>query len=368
MTRNFTNGATHLDQGAAALVGDYMSIKKGETVLITADTETETAAVEAVFRAVRAQGATPSVMIFPQVPFQGALADPYVPATLAPAVKSCDAWIDLTFPYLAGAHAYEEAMATKQVRYLLGGDMGAAGMARLFGSVNMHEYYSIFEKLQRFVAEAVGRTVRITDPLGTDVSFELDKPGIVKPRYADKPGSYLVPGSCGLFPVLESVRGTICFTAIFHEYFASLPEPLVLKVDGKIREVSGPANHRIVLDRALRRAGNGEYGNIIHFTYGMNPAARPTGKSFIEDSRVMGNNAVGMGLPWWIPGGGENHPDGIISNQSIWIDGEQIVRDGTIVGPASIADLAPALQPAFYGLTQPGAQTDGAPFSGLPRR
>jgi len=57
-----------------------------------------------------------------------------------------------------------------------------------------------------------------------------------------------------------------------------------------------PAERRA---RALRRAGgtNGD-GNFIHFTFGFPPAAAWTGRQFIEDIRVPGRNAVGMGLPW----------------------------------------------------------------------
>ena len=71
----------------------------------------------------------------------------------------------------------------------------------------------------------------------------------------------------------------------------------------------------------------------------MNPAARTTGRSFIEDSRVMGNNAVGMGLPWWMPGGGENHPDGVVTTHSIWIDGKQIVDKGDVVASPELTKL-----------------------------
>ena len=59
----------------------------------------------------------------------------------------------------------------------------------------------------------------------------------------------------------------------------------------------------------------------------------------------MGCNAVGMGLPWWIPGGGENHPDGVVSDQSMWIDGQKIISDGTIVGPSELAAIAHRLRP-----------------------
>ena len=334
-----------VDRGAHTLLSDYFCLKPGEQVLITADTATDMAAVDAVFRAARGLGAHPSVLLMTQVPYQGGLADPYVPATLGPASQNCDVWIDLTFPYLAGSHVYEQAIKAGRARYLLGGDMGSDGLARMFGSVDLDAYFSVLQALQGFIGDSVGKRARITCPLGTDIEFVLDKVGIPKPRHADKPGMYLVPGSCGLFPVLESVKGTMVFTAIFHEYFCKLEEPLVVTVDDKVREVKGPTNHRLTLERALRRAGNGEFGNIIHFTYAMNPGARETAQGFIEGSRVMGSNAVGMGLPWWVPGGGENHPDGVLSSQSIWIDGQQIIDQGVFVGPAQASDIAHRLQP-----------------------
>jgi hypothetical protein len=59
---------------------------------------------------------------------------------------------------------------------------------------------------------------------------------------------------------------------------------------------------------------------------------------------VLGSNAVGMGLPWWIPGGGENHPDGVLSDQSIRIGDMQLVERGAIVAP-QLLELAAALSP-----------------------
>ena len=102
----------------------------------------------------------------------------------------------------------------------------------------------------------------------------------------------------------------------------------------------------IVRERALRRAGGGEhYGHVIHFTHGVHPTARVTGESFIEDMRATGNNAVGLGIPFWLPGGGENHPDAILAGQSLWVDGQAIVSDGVIVGPPELARLAERLVP-----------------------
>ena len=52
------------------------------------------------------------------------------------------------------------------------------------------------------------------------------------------------------------------------------------------------------------------------------------GGSFIESIRAIGCNAIGMGVPWWQAGGGENHPDGIITGQTMTIGGEVLVKDG----------------------------------------
>jgi len=109
--------------------------------------------------------------------------------------------------------------------------------------------------------------------------------------------------------------------------------------------LSGGGPERKVMDRALRRAGGGEYGHIVHFTCGYHPSARLTGKSFIEDQRVIGCNAVGFGLPQWVEGGGENHPDCVMSQQSFWIEDQKIVDAGVIVAPPDLAQAARELQP-----------------------
>ena len=52
-----------------------------------------------------------------------------------------------------------------------------------------------------------------------------------------------------------------------------------------------------------------------------------------EGDFLVATDAIGMGLPWWEPGGGENHPDAILYMQNIELDGQRIVEDGAIVGP-----------------------------------
>ncbi|HKU47542.1 MAG TPA: hypothetical protein VJQ58_11705 [Burkholderiales bacterium] len=328
---------------ADLLVRDFMCVRPGEQVLITADTATDTAAIHALLNAARVQGAKAGVFVTPQLPFQGSLADPHISEPLAAAVKSCDVWLDCTFPYMGGSHAHDEAMKTKRVRSLLVADLGAAGIQRLFGGVNFDRLFALQEALDALVTSAQGKQCRVTCASGTDVRFTIGKTVTKKLRKTDQPGTYTPPGSAVIYPDIETVKGDLVVHGAFHEYMERLVEPFRLKVDGRVREISGGAGSRSVMERALRRAGGGEFGSVIHFSIGFHPAARLTGESFMEDIRVKGNNAVGLGIPWWLPGGGENHPDAVVLSQSMSIDGKPVVRDGVLVGPENIVRLEQAL-------------------------
>lgn len=331
--------------GADRFVSDFMAVQPGESVVVTSDLRTDTEAVAAVFSAVCRAGGKAVLLTIPGVPFQGTLADPYIAPALCDAVRAADVWIDMTFPYLAGSSAQQLASEQGRLRYVLAGDLSADGFGRLFGQVEPDRAHAVHGALDALFAENEGKWARVTCPYGTDVRFVLAKAPHRKPRRAALPGLYTLPGSCGIFPELESVKGSIVLTSVFHEYFVPVSPPLRLQVDSTVTRVEGPTEHRVVLERALRRAGNGAFGHIIHFSCGTSPAARSTGRSFIEDSRVIGASAVGMGLPWWVPGGGENHPDGVVSDQSLWVDGQLVIDRGQFVAPEPLAEQAAALVP-----------------------
>ena len=342
-----TIGAPELSRAADVLVCDYMAVRRGDDAILTADTATDGDAVEAILSSLQRTGARATVLTLPQLPFQGLLADPFIPKAVAAAVRQCSVWIDLTFPYLAGSSVHDEAMHGGDIRYLLAADMGGGGMTRLFGKVDLDHYFEVHHAFDAVVQAAEGKPCRVTNALGTDVAFTIGKAPYSKPRRAEAPGMYLVPGACTIFPEKESVKGTIAVGSAFHEYYTPMPEPLVFEIDGQVSGLSGGGPERGVMDRALKRAGGGVYGYVIHFTHGIHPAARHTGRSFIEDMRVVGTDSVGLGLPWWEPGGGENHPDAIISMQSLWVDGAQVVEDGRLVGPPDLAALGAALEPLY---------------------
>ncbi|MDD3445184.1 MAG: hypothetical protein PHS60_07225 [Zavarzinia sp.] len=334
-----------LNRAADALVVRHFAVRPGETVVMTADPRTEAEMLDAVVGAVVRAGAKPLLAIAPQLPFQGHLADPYVSDALTAAVVASDVWFDFCFPYHAGSAAHDAAMTGGRCRYALIATARAESFERLYGNVDFGAMMKFNVALAEFLAEAAGREVRFTCPLGTDVRFTLDALKSKRLEVCDRPGMHTVPGTQAFYPVKESVRGTIVIQALFDEYHRPLRRPITIEVDGKIKGFSGgQAEDRPSFDRALRRAsGTGDYGYFIHFTFGFHPGTLFTGANFIEDIRVPGSNAIGMGLPWWEPGGGENHPDGIVLDQSLWVGDEKIAEDGRFVGPAALLPLYAAM-------------------------
>lgn len=333
-------------RGAQVLLADHFCLQPGEHVVLTTDQRTDAALIRMLADTAIALGATPTVLCMPQLPFQGALADPYIPDPVRAAVGESDVWLDMSFPYMAGSGPFDQALERQRTRYLLLGDLDEAGFGRLYGTIDFDKLFALQSAADRLFADAQGQSARITSAAGTDIRFVLGKPATVKHRHANRPGAQTIPGSAIFYPELDSVQGHIVLESVFHEYYTTPREPLVLEVDGAVRSVSGDGD-AVVLDRSLRRAGGGEYGKVIHLTVGLNPGARMTGRSFIEDIRTVGCNAVGLGLPWWLPGGGENHPDGVVRQQSLWIEGELIIDKGLPAAGHPLGELLREATAAF---------------------
>lgn len=335
-----------LAYAADKIVRDFMCVRRGENAVITTDAARDPQAVQALYRACAVVGAKPVIVTMPQLPFQGSLADPYLSDIVMAAIAKSDVWFDLTFPYLAGSKAYNAALDTQHTRCLELADLTAAGITRLFGFVDLDELFELQTGLDELVTRNVGKRARVTSANGTDFEFIIGKPATRKLRHTDQPGLYTPPGSAVIYPEDDSVKGKVEFDFAYHEYYTELNRPIGLEIDQRIVAVTGGGADRQPMERALRRAARGEYGSIIHVSIGFHPAARVGGRSFIEDIRAVGSNAIGLGIPWWKPGGGENHPDGVLPMQSMWIDGEAVVEDGRIVA-SSVASAAETFASQF---------------------
>lgn len=88
-----------LARAADILARDMMCIEEDESVLITADTGTDTLGAQAVQDAAyRLDAKVASIVLAPPVPFQSGLGDEYLPDHVEAATGSCDVWIDLCMP------------------------------------------------------------------------------------------------------------------------------------------------------------------------------------------------------------------------------------------------------------------------------
>ncbi len=350
MARTLFGSNYHIARGAQALVTQQFGVRPDEGVLITCDGSTETALIDALVTAVSASGAKPLVTVLPKLPFQGALADPFLTDALGASAAAADVWLDFTFPYIAGSKLHAAALKAGRVRYALLNISSAESLGRLYGDVDFPALIDFQIALVEFLDSRKGATATTRCPLGSDFSFELDEIKLKRARIADQPGMHTMPGAQNLYPVDGTVKGRIVLQGLFDEHYRLLRKPIEITVDGDIRAIKdGAAEDMPRFDRALRRAsGKNELGRIIHLTLGFHPAARLTGTNFTEDIRIPGSNAIGMGLPWWVEGGGENHPDGLLLDQSFWIDDEQILDHGRLVGPGPLISLYEKVAPQFY--------------------
>lgn len=337
-----------LDRAADVLVRDMMCVKPGESVLTTINSGADLTAVEAIQNAAYRIGARVSTMVIaPKLPFQGGLSDDYISDPVRAAVTNCDAWIDLCMPYMAGSGAHDAAMENNRTRYLLAADLGVDEIVRIFGEADLDSLFAFGDVFSDLIEKATGKEARVTNAAGTDLTFILAPTKGFALAKATKPGGYFVPGTVVFLPEKESVKGQFVTSAMFHEYYTTNCEPMTLVLDGVVTDVIGGGPENKVMMRSLSRAGDGNLGYVVHFTCGFHPAARYTGACFIEDQRVVGYNAIGLGVPFWEPGGGENHPDTVIGMQSLWIDGEQILDDGVFVGNAQMVEMAAKLLPIY---------------------
>jgi 2,5-dihydroxypyridine 5,6-dioxygenase len=251
-----TDVGPKLARAAMVFVRDMMGVKPGESVLITINTGADLTAVNALQDAAYLIGAKVSTLILaPRLPFQGGLADAYVSDTVQAAVTTCDAWIDLCMPYMAGCHAHDEAMKNGRTRYCLAADLGADEIVRIFGEADLDLLFEFGDIFSDLIEAAEGKEGRVTTADGTDLTFTLAPTKGFALKKADSPGGYFIPGTVVFLPEIETVKGQFVTSAMLHEYYTTNCEPMTLILDGDVKEVIGGGPENKVMMRALERAG-----------------------------------------------------------------------------------------------------------------
>ncbi len=325
--------------GAAAhkIASELFKLKVGETLVITADTESDRRAVDALATAAFTVGAKPMVIWVPSPLGVGKAADPMLPLEpLTAALKATDAWVEFNNKYLLYSTPFEIAVReNKKLRYMNLSGMNVDMLVRTIGRVNMQALKEFQGKLAGMVKAA--KKIRLTSSAGEDVEMDFDPKGPVvnDVGFAETPGPHFLSGQ--LTPgYSSSVNGIIVFDGSVVPPIGLVKEPVKLHVrNGRVERIEG-GKDALTLDTWLRSFDDPSMFRVAHLSFGSNPGAKLTG-NIVEDERVWGSTEWGLGYvgPDLTNDGkpitAASHTDGICLNTSAWLDELQIFDKGKLV-------------------------------------
>lgn len=325
---------------------ELTGLKKGESLLITIDSRGHWRLAEETAKAAEALGAKVMIAYHSTPDGYGKVGDPYLPDGLKAAIPETDVWVEYNHQWLLYSTPWENALTNpERVRYLFLGGLNEDQFVRCVGKVDLdlqREFQTTLVDLTKN-----GKEMRITNPAGTDVSFENapDRP-ITNEGWALEPGASFLLGQIGWAPLEESINGTIAFDGSFsgggEADLGILEEPILFHVeDGVCQDITGGAEASF-LQAWFKRLDDPLMYHAAHVCYGFNPGAKLSGLC-TEDERVWGSTEWGFGYqgPFFKAKGIDavSHVDGICLNSSVWIDGEQIMNEGELEHP-KLAELA----------------------------
>ena len=155
-----------LETAADKLVKEIFGVKPEETVIITADDDSDASVVEAVKNSAKNAGAHAMVISVPTPGGVGKAADPDLPVdALSAALLCADVWIEFNHQWLLYSTPFERAEAeNKKMRYMCLVDFNPDLMIRTIGNVET-------EQLKKFMLAITEKTknaenMRVTTPAG----------------------------------------------------------------------------------------------------------------------------------------------------------------------------------------------------------
>jgi len=337
-----------LGKATQKIARELFKLKDNETFVITADTESDPRAVNAMATSAFAAGAKPMTIWIPSPLGVGKAADPMLPLeALTAALKAADAWVEFNNKYLLYSTPFEAALSeNKRLRYMNLSGMNVDMLVRTIGRVDIQALSDFQGKLASMVKAA--KRIRLTSPAGEDVTMDFDPkaPVVNDVGFADTPGPHFLSGQLTA-GYSSSVNGLIVFDGSVVPPVGLVKEPVKVHVkDGRVENIEG-GKDAFALDSWLRSFNDPAMFRVAHLSFGSNPGAKLTG-NIVEDERVWGSTEWGIGyvgpdLTWdGKPITAPSHTDGICLNTSVWLDGRQILDQGKLTHP-ELAALAKKL-------------------------
>lgn len=264
------------------------------------------------------------------------------PLTVAPPeILDCARTFDVGIQFLSHTTTAEQPYRFSLIKATAeGGRMRFAVGLNIDQAIIDHELSADYEQIAAITFRLrdclTGREkVRITSPLGTDLSFLITGRQVaVDPGVIRQPGYYNLPaGECYIAPVEDSANGLLVVDKSFPGILIEEPIRLTFK-KGRVVDIQGgtEAEELLRVIETGERQPDGEGCRVIaELGIGTNPAARITG-NVMTDEKVMGTIHIAIGHNAVAPYNGKNkapiHLDGVMGNPTLIVDGETLIDNG----------------------------------------
>lgn len=331
-----------LRKAADILIRETCKLKEGETILITADTESDKRLVDAVAGAAFSVGGKPMV-VWTSTPLgPGRMVDDWLPseAILGAALKA-DAWVEFNRQYFLYSNTYQRAVdGNPKLRFLGLPETTVEVFVRLYARVNQNDLAEFVKYIAGITHKA--KHVRMTTALGQDIEFDNNPewPTRAETGFWDKPGTVMLSGQIAWTPILDSINGVFVFDASIVPQIGPLNQPVKVYIEkGVIKNVEGGRQGEEWY-KWLKSFNHPQMLRPAHVCYGFHPGAKISGQNG-EDERVWGCTEWGFGSigAFLAPPDGvsaPSHTDGISLYTTTYLDGVKIVDEGKVVEPRLI--------------------------------
>ncbi len=323
----------HMELANAAykLATQVMLIKKGESVLILADTSSDENIVKATADACALLGAKATVAWFETTPVVAM--DP--PEPVIAAMNNCDVLIEYCVNYINYSNAYFNMIKKGKVRYLCLTGMNVPSIVRTIGKVDVPTVIKLGDKLVELTKNA--DKVHITNSAGTNiVGYNRGRPVGQPGTIATKPGAYMLCGQVAWNPTEETINGTIAIDG-WEWNIGPIQTPIRLTIEkGRITDIKGAWEAK-KLSTWLESFNDPNVYRLAHYTYGFNPGILKLTGLQNDDERFFGSVTFGFGTKGEIIGGpgwtAKAHTDCGIMYPTVTLDDTPIEKEGKYVHP-----------------------------------
>jgi leucyl aminopeptidase (aminopeptidase T) len=320
--------ATDLVRIAHRSLRDLTEVAPHHHVLVV--TDDETAEVAAAWAAAATTLAA-EVITIRMEPRSHHGAEP--PPAVAHAMLGADLIIQAVSRALTHTDASRAAMARGAQVFVLRGITAAMMRSDL-----MQVDYAELRGVTRALASRLegGARAHLTSPAGSDLRFGLRGRRAFALAGGTGPGRFggARSGEAAIAPAAGSAEGVVVIEHAMDDV-GRLDAPIRLTISGGVvTRIEGGAS-AAALAAMLRAAGEGAH-NLAEVAIGTNPAARLS-DNLAEAKKVRGTVHVALGDDMSLGGGvrAALHLDGMVLRPTLRVDDDVLVRDGTLMAPAS---------------------------------